>query len=844
MTENSKSWLISATVALYAVFFFAHSTHAQIDPAIDMPSDEAAAKQLAAKELYFENEVRPLLAQSCIKCHGSEKQEGGLRLDTLDHMLAGGDSGPAIAPGAVADSLIVSAIRYQDFEMPPSGQLSAEAQQTIETWVEQGAVWPKHTEAGLELRARAGVTDEDKKYWAFRPLAQPSIPDLIHSKQSSRARTPIDAFIIEQLDASKLQLAPEADPRTLLRRAYFDLVGVPPTIEEAEAFLGSDDPQAYEKLVDRLLDDSRYGEKWARHWLDLVRYAESDGFNQDAYRSNAYLYRDWLIESLNQDKSYDQMVLEQVAGDELDPNNTSYLAATGFLRHWIYEYNQRDVRTQWSNILNDLTDVTGEVFFGLGVGCARCHDHKFDPILQRDYYRLQASFASFRPRDDRLFAEAEELAAYKQRLAEWESKTAEVRKQIAAIEDPIKKSIEDKAIEKFPIDVRPLLRKPISQRNGLEEQIGHLAHLQTLEEWNKLDFSKTLKGAAKEKWEALQAELKAFDALKPKKPMTVMSAGNIENNPPPTVIPSKASDSPAVAPASFEVFGSNSLDSWQGNDQPMGRRTALAHWINSPENPLPHRVIVNRIWQFHFGTGLVQNASDFGRLGVPPTHPELLDWLATWFIENGRSFKQLHRLIVTSATYRQAAQNSGDDLRGKEIDLANRLLWHYPSRRLEAEQIRDAMLVSSGKIDWTAGGPSAEHDSFRRSVYTKIKRNKPNAMLVTFDAPDGNASIAKRSVTTTPIQSLLLANFNWPLVLADYMSDIVQRESTDRQEQVTLMYWRCLQRAPSQIELDRALAFVKQVSEEKVSAEGLKTGDGLSDLCHVLFNSSEFLYVD
>ena len=807
-------------------------------------SDDSKEKQLAAQELFFENEVRPLLAQSCIKCHGSEKQEGGLRLDSLDQMLTGGDSGPALAPGAVADSLIMSAIRYQDFEMPPSGQLSAESQQVIETWVEQGAVWPKHSEAGLELRTRSGISTEDKEYWAFRPLTWPKIPDLTLSPQASRAQTPIDAFVIEQLDAAKLHLAPEADARTLLRRIYFDLVGVPPTLDEAEAFLGSDDPQAYEKLADRLLDDSRYGEKWARHWLDLVRYAESDGFNQDAYRSNAYLYRDWLIASLNHDKPYDQMVLEQIAGDEIDPNNTTYLAATGYLRHWIYEYNQRDVRTQWSNILNDLTDVTGEVFFGLGVGCARCHDHKFDPILQRDYYRLQASFASFRPRDDRLFAQSEELATYKQRLAVWESESAEIRKQIAVIEDPIKKSIEDKAIEKFPIDVRPLLRKPTSQRNGLEEQIAHLAHLQTLEEWNKLDFSKSLKGAEKEKWDSLQADLKVFESIKPKKPPTVMAAGNIENPPPPTVIPSKVTDAKSIAPASFEVFGAGSLASWQGDDKPMGRRTALAHWINSPENPLPHRVVVNRIWQYHFGTGLVQNASDFGRLGVPPTHPELLDWLATWFIDNGRSYKRLHRMVVTSSTYRQASQNSADDPRGTGTDLANHLLWHYPSRRLEAEQIRDAMLVSSGKMDWTAGGPASEHDSFRRSVYTKIKRNKPNAMLVTFDAPDGNASIAKRNVTTTPIQSLLLANFDWPLTLAATLSKEVQRDSGVPAEQIILMYWRCLQRAPTQIELERALAFVKQVSEEKVSEEDLKTGDGLSDLCHLLFNTSEFLYVD
>lgn len=828
MMENSYRWLTTLLFAIAAVHCATHLPSASAQVA-------DAAAELKAREVFFENEVRPLLVQSCIKCHGSEKQEGGLRLDSIDALLKGGDSGPAIVPGAVADSLIVSAVRYQDFEMPPSGQLSEEAQGVIATWVEQGATWPQHSEAGLELRPKSGITDADKQYWAFQPLAQPKVPVLRDSDQAARARTPIDAFILEQLDASDLKLAPESDRRTLLRRVYFDLVGVPPTASETQAFLANDDPQAYEQLVDRLLDDARYGEKWARHWLDLVRYAESDGFNQDAYRPNAFLYRDWLIKSLKDDKPYDQMVLEQLAGDELDPNNPDYLAATGYLRHWIYEYNQRDVRTQWSNILNDLTDVTGEVFLGLGVGCARCHDHKFDPILQRDYYRLQASFAAFRPRDDQLFATPAEIADYQDKLSKWQEATTELRTQIAAIEDPVRQSLEHKAIEKFPIDVRPLLRKNPSERNGLEEQLAHLAHLQTLEEWNKIDFSKTLKGEQKEQWTALQTKLKEFESLKPKKPLSVLAAGNINSLPPATIVPSKSPEPVEVAPASFEVFGAESLNSWEGANQSAGRRTALAHWINAPENPLSHRVIVNRIWQYHFGTGLVENASDFGRLGVPPTHPELLDWLATWFLENGRSFKKLNRLIVTSATYCQSSRNPAQEARGNEIDLANRSLWHYPSRRLDAEQIRDAMLVSAGKMDWTSGGPAAEHESFRRSIYTKIKRNKPNSMLVTFDAPDGNASIAKRNVTTTPIQSLLLANFDWPLSLANTMADVVRREATEPADQVSLIYWRSLQRAPTSIELDRAVAFLNQFPKDI---------DGLPDLCHVLFNTSEFLYID
>ncbi len=531
MTNDSSRRLTKwiSVVALGMLVVRASSLAAQTQPTTEA--------ERAAREAFFESKVRPVLVKSCVKCHGAEKQEGGLRLDSIDAMLKGGDSGPAVMPHAVADSLIVSAVRYEGIDMPPSGQLPEEEQAAIAEWVEQGAVWPEHNGATLELRSKSGITEEDKRYWAFQPLRRPSLPTVSNHNEAAPIRTAIDAFVQEQLDASELQFAPPADARTLMRRVYFDLIGVPPTVGEAQEFLAeADQPGAYERLVERLLDDPRYGEKWARHWLDLVRYAESDGFNQDAYRPNAYLYRDWLIRSLNEDKPYDQMVLEQIAGDELDETNPDFLAATGYLRHWIYEYNQRDVRTQWSNILNDLTDVTGEVFFGLGVGCARCHDHKFDPLLQRDYYRLQASFATFMPRDDRLYGTQEELAKYRERLAEWESATERIRAEIAAIEDPIRKSIEQKAIDKFPIDVRPLLRRDPAHRDGYEDQIAHLAHLQTLEEWNKLDFSKTLKGDQKAKWEALQAELKAHDKLKPKKPMAVMSAGNIDRAPPPTKI--------------------------------------------------------------------------------------------------------------------------------------------------------------------------------------------------------------------------------------------------------------------------------------------------------------------
>ncbi len=368
------------------------------------------------KSNFFENHVRPILADHCVTCHGREKQEGGLRLDTQAGMLTGGDSGVAVVAGNVDASRLIAAVHYSDIEMPPSGKLADSKIRVLEEWVRQGAIWPTHTSEAMQLRQTSGITEADRDYWAFRPL-QSIAP---RTSGSGMARTPVDEFVIAKLQERGLSIAREADPNSLVRRLYFDLIGVPPSIEELQEFLNDGRADAYEQLVDRLLNDPRYGEKWASHWLDLVRYAESDGFKADEERPAAYLYRDWVIKSLNSDMPYDAFVRAQLAGDEMDAGNPDLLIATGYLRHWIYEYNQRDAQTQWSNILNDITDVTGEVFFGLGVGCARCHDHKFDPILQKDYFRLQASFAAFIPRDRHALGTAAEVAEYHAQQTQWE----------------------------------------------------------------------------------------------------------------------------------------------------------------------------------------------------------------------------------------------------------------------------------------------------------------------------------------------------------------------------------------------------------------------------------------
>jgi Protein of unknown function (DUF1553)/Protein of unknown function (DUF1549)/Planctomycete cytochrome C len=814
------------------------------------PSQTSIADTELDESNFFENQVRPLLVDHCIKCHGREKQEGGLRLDTEASMLAGGESGAVIEPGDPDSSRMIAAIRYEDLEMPPSGKLAESEVAVLEEWVRRGAIWPSLSSETMELRTALGINDADRDYWAFRPLraVPPAVTDL------GIARTPVDGFVLAALQQHGLTLAPEADRSSLVRRLYFDLIGVPPSVEELQAFFNDEHADAYENLVDRLLSDPRYGEKWASHWLDLVRYAESDGFKADGDRPTAYLYRDWVIRSLNSDMPYDEFVLAQLAGDEIDSSNPDLLTATGYLRHWSYEYNQRDVQSQWNNILNDITDVTGEVFFGLGVGCARCHDHKFDPILQKDYFRLQASFAAFIPRDRDVLGTSTEIAEYHRRQSKWDVATKAIRQELDQIESALKKSAAEAAYNKFPLNIRPILFSPADKRNGYEQQIAELADRQAEEEWKKIEYSKRLKGTELERWEELRAQLESFDGLKPPPLTTIFSAGEVDSVPPQVFIPA-ASETDPITPARFEVFGADELlgsnEFWEQQDRPSGRRTALAQWINSPENPLPHRVIVNRMWQQIFGTGIVKNSSDFGRLGTPPTHPELLDWLAVWFLDHNRSFKSLHRLLVTSAVYRQSSSVDALAMEsGNQADYRNELLWRFPVRRLEAEQIRDAMLVVSQSLDAAHHGPSAAHESMVRSVYTKVKRNDLHPLLAAFDAPDRSSSIGRRNSTTTPNQALLMVNSEWPVNLAKTLSRQIQSQSDSVDLHVQQLYRNALQRSPSESELATAVTFLKETTEHLIGQASSHDSanevyqTALADLCHVIMNSSEFLYLE
>jgi hypothetical protein len=804
-----------------------------------LPACVAAAEPTREQADYFEKKVRPILTAHCFECHSrAGKARGGLRLDSLASALKGGDAGPALAPGKPNDSLLVRAVEYHERRprMPPSGKLADEQVAVLREWVRLGAPWPGGSET-KKARPRGTISDEDRRWWAFQPLGKATPPEV---RDTEWAKNPLDRFLRARLDAEGLEPSPPAGRAALIRRVTFDLIGLPPTPEEVEAFIEDRSADAYEKLVDRLLASPRYGERWARHWLDLARYAESDGFRIDDYRPNAWRYRDYVVGAFNADKPYDRFVREQLAGDELFPDDPDALAATGFLRHTIYEYNQRDVRTQWSNMLDELTDVTGDLFLGLGMGCARCHDHKFDPLLQRDYYRLRAFFAAMQPHDDLPLAKAARVAEHGKQLAAWERKTADLRAQIAAIEGPARARAEKDAVAKFPDDIQAMLTSPPDKRSPLEAQLAALAYRQVQYEFDRLDAK--FKDEQKKQLLALRKELAAA-AEKPEPLPLALTLRDVGPEAPPTFLP-KQKDGEPLAPGFPSVFdeGPARVTPPRGLAS-TGRRTALAEWIVRPDNPLTARVIVNRVWQYHFGRGLVATASDFGRLGDPPTHPELLDWLARRFVQDGWSFKKLHRLIVTSAAYRQSATAPAPAAALKK-DPENRLLWRGTTRRLDAEQVRDSLLAATGRLDLTAGGPAVEPTQPRRTLYTKVRRNTRDPLLDAFDAPEGFASTAQRNVTTTPTQALLLINSSFMLQQAQAFAERLRREKSDDAARLDRAFRLAFGRPPTDAERKGGLAFLDQQAKRIGGNADDARAAALADLCHVLLNANEFLYVD
>ncbi len=754
----------------------------------------------------LEKKARAVLETHCFKCHSHKaaKASGDLLLDSRAAMLQGGDNGPAVVPGDPLKGLLIRSITHEDpkLKMPRKAEkLSAADIAVLTAWVKAGAPWTDRS-VKLGLRKPGKITDEDRRYWAYQPIkaSDPPAGDESH---------PIDRFIRARLQKEGIKPALTADPRTLLRRLYFDVLGLPPTAEEVDNFTTAWNSAVakrgalVEQVVDRLLASPHFGERAGRQWLDLVRFAESDGYRLDSFRPHAYRYRDYVIKSFNDDKPYDQFVREQLAGDELFPDNPDSLVAIGFLTHGIYEFNQRHVRNQWHEMVSEVVDVTGEALLGLSMGCARCHDHKFDPILQKDYYALRAFFDGIMPSEELPYASAAQRAEYDAKLAIWLAKSDVIRKQIDAIENPVRAKDRATATSKFPPDIQAMLKKPYAERDPFELQLATLAYRQVIFEYEKLDTK--IKGAEKDRLLELRQQLAKFDADKPAPLPMCQATREVGTQPPPTTIPKKGT----VAPAFLTVLGDAAPIIAPGKTT-SGRRAVLAQWITRPEHPLTSRVLVNRIWQQHFGAGLVATASDFGNLGEKPSHPELLDWLADRFVKDGWSTKKLHRLILTSQTYQQSSLSAPDAAAMKQ-DPDNRLLWKMTPRRLDAEQIRDAMLAVTGKLDRRVGGPSVEFKEPRRSVYLKWLRNTKEPLLDVFDIPDGFTSSARRNVSTTSTQALFMINS--PLMIqqgGNFAMLLHQDNKTSDEQKIDRIFRLAFARSPTSKEFQITKAFLAE----------------------------------
>jgi hypothetical protein len=742
----------------------------------------------------------------------------------------------------------------------------------------------------------SALADTPRRLWSLQTVTRPEVP-AVRARQW--VRTPIDAFVLARLEASHLSPAPPADRATLLRRASLDLIGLPPTPEESAAFLADRSPDAFSRVVDRLLASPHYGERWGRHWLDLARYAESEGFKSDETRPNAWRYRDYVIHAFNQDKPYDRFVREQIAGDELWPDDPDARVATAFNRHYPDESNARNLQQRRQEILNDVTDTVGAVFLGLTYGCARCHDHKYDPILQKDYYRLQAFFANMRADDDIMLSPPEVVAEHHARLADWEDKTRAIRERLEAFEAPKRRAIIDDLVRKYPPEIQRAIEKAPAERTPIEWHMYYKAR-------EYLDPSSyayaassraigaALKGDAKVTWQALRSELDTFASLHP--PDLAIGTGitDIGRQAPPTfTLRMGVYDAPIkeVEPGFLSILDPGpAAITPPGRLDSTGRRTALANWIVDPANPLAARVMVNRIWHYHFGRGLVGTPSNFGFAGDEPTHPELLDWLASEFIRQGWSIKAMHRLIMRSSVYQQASTSitgrgfppRSSDAAGTQaastVDPSNTLLWRYPRQRLEGEIIRDAALSVSGELNLEMGGPSVFPElppgmetrggwkvsdeaaaRSRRSVYVFVRRNTRYPLFETFDMPDTHESCPRRDVTTTPVQALTLLNSSVVLDWAQaFASRVVRMAGSSPREQVVVAYRLAYARPPETEEVRMALDFFRR--HRAIVAERASTGhelarpsgmpDGvpaidaatLVDFCHMLINSNEFTY--
>lgn len=938
---------------------------------------------------FFEAKVRPVLVEHCYRCHGDEKQKGHLRVDSRAALLAGGDSGPAVVPNDVGQSLLLKAISHADAElkMPPSKKLAREQIDDFTQWVKLGAPWPgSGNEKVAAIRKGKSISDQDRAHWSFVPVKTPAIPTV---ENKAWVANPIDAFLLAKLEGKGFQPSPPASKQELCRRLYYDLTGLPPTPVEVDAFVRDTDPQAYPKLVDRLLDSPHYGEKSARHWLDLVRYAETNSYERDNPKPHIWRFRDYVIRSFNADKPFDRFLKEQLAGDELfDGSDYDPLIATGYYRLGIWDDEPTDRLQARYDGLDDILATTAQVFLGLTVDCARCHDHKIDPILQRDYYRLLAFFHNinhFRnggPTDEFPIVTAENKARFEKATRDFEKKQDELLRGLQEVEAEFRRLMKVQDVQALGTDLRDLSYrfyrdtwKKLPDFDGLKhEDAGKVANnffdinLRTRDSsfgfvfegllvvpeagkytfyldsddgsrllvngkmilehdgihgvgneksttielaagarpirleyfqsgsglglnvaWGKaggprrwlsapdrstknVDFNRLIAAEGPrvlgvERFAAYKKLQKEFDAIRKngvpvEKALCVSEAG--PKGPETFVLlrgnPQVKGDK--VEPGFLTVLNVPDPDiAAVKTGKSSGRRTALANWLTRPENPLTARVYVNRIWQQHFGRGLVRSPNDFGFQGMRPTHPELLDYLAGEFVKNGWKIKDLHRLVLNSNAYRMSSKPKPAALKD---DPANDLFWRFDMRRLSAEEIRDSILAVSGNLNLKSFGPpvypeipkevlagqskpgygwpkSSPEDQARRSVYVHVKRSLLLPILESFDVAETDRSTPVRFSSTQPTQALSMLNSDFLNKQAGIFAARLRNEAgADVRDQVQRGLALATSRTPSDVEVDRGLNLIHSLkSVDKMTEER-----AMQVYCLVLLNLNEFLYLD
>ncbi|MEQ8786274.1 MAG: PSD1 and planctomycete cytochrome C domain-containing protein [Pirellulaceae bacterium] len=787
--------------------------------------------------LLFERKIRPVLLEHCFSCHSAtaDRLEGGLRLDTREGVLSGGESGQALTPGKAKESLLFDAVSYSGLasEMPPTGKLPVRVIADFQQWIDLGAPLPESYGAGVKPSDKPEETaariDERRDFWSFLPAVRQPLPPV---NDRSWPRRRIDWFILGKLEAQQMRPAGEANPRTLIRRVYFDLHGLPPTAEQVDAFAADKSPRAYERLIDDLLASPRYGERWGRHWLDVARYAEDNPTNESTCKPPRFPhhYRDWVIAALNDDLPYDEFVRRQLAADLMDDllqRDPGQIAATGLLGLSPVYHKEPKLSKDVISVIaadewDERIDTISRGLLGLTVACARCHDHKFDPITMRDYYALAGVMASTQlvewPMTETSSETAEQLTEVQRQLVDYNLRLSYAKNMVATAKleerDPQPYIERQAALQKIvdELESKPLFDGPIA--NGVRDAAMWVNGDDPA--WTAIDVEP---GAGRDLPVFLRGSVTSPGPIAPRRFLEVLS------------------------PRDAEVFGEGS------------GRLELADRIVGDAGSLAARVIVNRVWGWHFGQGLVGTPSNFGELGDRPSHPALLDDLTVRFIEHGWSLKWLHRELLLSAAYRQSSEGAMNDYYTR--DPENRLLWRMNRRRLEAEAIRDAFLAVAGELDAAMGGPSDSldnDDNRRRTVYGAVSRQKPADVLRLFDFPDAKRHVDRRMPTTTPLQQLYLLNS--PL-LQQQARAVAQRASADETDadetgadgtsadaprRVSAVFRAILQREPTASELAAALQLVGVGDED--STEPTPNLDDWSLLAHGLLASNEFLFID